>query len=323
MTFTAAICPSCGGALQVPDDRTVVKCMFCGVDVIVKDAIQAAQVNPANLIRLAQAAVSADNYREAYVYYSKALEFDSGNCQAWLGRGISAGRLSSLTKPRLEEMFTSMEAAIRCAPEDQEDAFRDAVAAAIDSVIHDYYEKARRHFESHPDLERWNKYIQLSNLMIQALEKGHQYVPSNRSLMEGVIQICTDNLAGWNFGRPGGYFGMLKQQIDSHVAIRTTYTKKLQDIDPAYQSPNVTIAQGGPCFIAAATMGSNNHPVVISLKNWRDSQLLERTAGRVFVRMYYTLGSYPAKVISKSTVLRNLSYWMIIRPLSWWIRNHS
>ena len=42
MDFKPAQCPSCGGALQVPDDRATVKCMYCGVDVTVREAIQLA-----------------------------------------------------------------------------------------------------------------------------------------------------------------------------------------------------------------------------------------------------------------------------------------
>jgi hypothetical protein len=42
MTFKAAQCPNCGGALQVPDDRISVKCMFCGVEIIVREAIRLA-----------------------------------------------------------------------------------------------------------------------------------------------------------------------------------------------------------------------------------------------------------------------------------------
>jgi DNA-directed RNA polymerase subunit RPC12/RpoP len=42
MTFKAAKCPNCGGALQVPNDRTTVKCMYCGVDIVVQEAIQLA-----------------------------------------------------------------------------------------------------------------------------------------------------------------------------------------------------------------------------------------------------------------------------------------
>jgi hypothetical protein len=37
MTLKAAICPSCGGALQVADDHSDVKCLYCGVDVLVHE----------------------------------------------------------------------------------------------------------------------------------------------------------------------------------------------------------------------------------------------------------------------------------------------
>lgn len=40
MNFKPAICPNCGGKLQVPDNLTTVKCMYCGVDVIVQNAIK-------------------------------------------------------------------------------------------------------------------------------------------------------------------------------------------------------------------------------------------------------------------------------------------
>lgn len=42
MNFKPALCPSCGGKMQVPDDINTVKCMYCGVDVIVREAIRLA-----------------------------------------------------------------------------------------------------------------------------------------------------------------------------------------------------------------------------------------------------------------------------------------
>jgi DNA-directed RNA polymerase subunit RPC12/RpoP len=42
VTFKAARYPTCGGDLQVHDDRTVVKCMYCGGEVIVREAIRLA-----------------------------------------------------------------------------------------------------------------------------------------------------------------------------------------------------------------------------------------------------------------------------------------
>ena len=42
MNFKPALCPSCGGKMQIPDDMNIVKCMYCGVEVIVKEALQLA-----------------------------------------------------------------------------------------------------------------------------------------------------------------------------------------------------------------------------------------------------------------------------------------
>lgn len=42
MNFKPAICPSCSGNLQIPNNLKIVKCMYCGLDVIVQEAIQLA-----------------------------------------------------------------------------------------------------------------------------------------------------------------------------------------------------------------------------------------------------------------------------------------
>ena len=42
MNFKAARCPTCGGALQIPEDLNTVKCMYCGGEIIVREAIQLA-----------------------------------------------------------------------------------------------------------------------------------------------------------------------------------------------------------------------------------------------------------------------------------------
>jgi hypothetical protein len=42
MSFKAATCPNCGGALQVPTDLDSVKCMYCGGEIVVREAIRLA-----------------------------------------------------------------------------------------------------------------------------------------------------------------------------------------------------------------------------------------------------------------------------------------
>lgn len=69
------------------------------------------------------------------------------------------------------------------------------------------------------------------------------------------------------------------------------------------------------CFIATATMGDYNHPVVIQLREFRDQYLLQRDWGRTFTKNYYKYGPYPANIISKSNMLKKLSYVLIVQPL--------
>jgi len=71
----------------------------------------------------------------------------------------------------------------------------------------------------------------------------------------------------------------------------------------------------GSCFIATATMGDYDHPVVMQLREFRDQYLLQRDWGKTFTRYYYKFGPYPANIISKSYLLKRLSYALIVQPL--------
>lgn len=69
------------------------------------------------------------------------------------------------------------------------------------------------------------------------------------------------------------------------------------------------------CFIATATLGNYDHPVVIQLRSFRDNWILKKSWGETFVRNYYFYGSILSKRISSSIALRKLSYYFIIKPL--------
>ncbi len=69
------------------------------------------------------------------------------------------------------------------------------------------------------------------------------------------------------------------------------------------------------CFIATATMGSYDHPVVMDLRLFRDNWLLNKSWGIKFTSWYYTHGPKAARVIEKSNILKKLCYWIIIKPI--------
>lgn len=97
MSFKAAKCPNCAGDIQVPDDKYSAKCMYCGSDIVVREAIQAAAggVNIKNLLMLAKDAEKSGNNEEAYQFYSTILEHDSKLIEAILGRAINSLFFSS------------------------------------------------------------------------------------------------------------------------------------------------------------------------------------------------------------------------------------
>jgi len=82
----------------------------------------------------------------------------------------------------------------------------------------------------------------------------------------------------------------------------------------------VKISGKGGCFIATATMGDYDHPVVLELREFRDQYLLERNWGKKFTKYYYKFSPYPAKVISQSNLLKKISYIFIVKPLSFIVK---
>ena len=63
---------------------------------------------------------------------------------------------------------------------------------------------------------------------------------------------------------------------------------------------------GGGCFIATAAYGDYDHPLVLILRDFRDSFLLEFELGRKFVELYYTYSPPIANWIQTSSIARIL-----------------
>jgi len=103
--FIPAICPKCGGNLMVPKDIKVVKCSYCGVDIILRDMNKDVgdQNNIENIKILAKDAVNRRSFSQAIKYYSMVLEKDIECTEAWMGKGYSIGMLSDIYKASFEE----------------------------------------------------------------------------------------------------------------------------------------------------------------------------------------------------------------------------
>lgn len=173
MKFVAATCPQCSGNLQVPNDRDSVKCMYCGVDVFIREAVVLGEqkINLKNYMELAKEAEKSKNYSEAYIYYMKILEIDPANYEAWQGKGTSSGWQSNLIICRFEEAKNSYRKAIELAPSDAAREVMKIEIAASALLL------AKKYF-----------YLSLDHTLKFVSVKDAQFEHANR--VKDSIQLC-------------------------------------------------------------------------------------------------------------------------------------
>ena len=105
--FVPAVCPKCGGELRVPTNVNQIKCMYCGEDIVILNpnvVVTKDDFDPHNMTLLANSALNARNYSEAYGYFSKIIEHDPTNYDAWIGKGFAAGMLTTWEHSRKKEV---------------------------------------------------------------------------------------------------------------------------------------------------------------------------------------------------------------------------
>lgn len=71
----------------------------------------------------------------------------------------------------------------------------------------------------------------------------------------------------------------------------------------------------GGCFIATAVYGSYSAPEVLLLRSFRDRVLLSSNHGKLFVRLYYRLSPFMAKIIGSNGFLKRLVRNAILSPI--------
>jgi hypothetical protein len=238
MSFKPAQCPNCGGSLQLPDDRTTVNCMYCGVSIVVHEAIQAAAVATVpNLLRLAQTALASSNSQEAYEYFTRVLEIDVNNTHAWAGKAEAAGKLSSQQTFRMPEMLNYFGNAIASATNSQMDHVRNKAAEVICAVVSEEYMKMRSGLSpAFFDNATWAFYLNRVSDLLRVLEDATRLIPTDSRILQTILWLCDQNTNRVNFrnalGKP------VQRQFDpswsaSIARKRETFLEELYRLNPA------------------------------------------------------------------------------------------
>lgn len=260
MHFKPAQCPSCGGSLQLPDDRTTVNCMYCGATVVVREAIQAvATAMVPNLLKLARAAAHSSNHQEAYDYFTRVLEIDGNNSEAWTGKAEAAGRMSGQHSFRMPEMINYFRNAIGVASDDQRAQIQDEAAQVICRIISEDYQKMRSALSpSFWDNSTWIFYLNRVQELIKLLEDANKLIPHNNSILRAIIWLCDDNSNRLYFRDKLGQ--RTRREFDSRWNAlikdkKRKYTEELQALNRPLTLPPIT--KNIP-YSAAATVSTSS-----------------------------------------------------------------
>jgi len=256
-TFVGAKCPNCGGDLQVPSDRTSVKCMYCSGDVIVKQAIMSAATgNVQNWMKLAKAAVDAGNYEETLTNANKVLEVEPTNHAAWLFKAVGSGWLSNLRNCRLEEMVSNMKQAIECAPRDDEKDVKVFAAEKLEEAAAAYYLLSRKHFLEFVTVDgAWPEFLEQANAALTALDAAHNIDPQNAGVIRDGVKLMTELIQGVayndtdHYGHPIRRVHRVAAQFSQRLTeLKAQYETKLKGLDPSYQTQDVKVAKVGVAY---------------------------------------------------------------------------
>ena len=223
--------------------------MYCGKQIIVERAVKAsADANVGNLMALANSAIEAQNGLEAYAYFTKVLEYDGTNVEAWLGKGKAAGMISTLQNLRFTEMNAAFQNAIKYGP-DADPSVRQTASKSINEFAMITFAMARDSLSQYIALEHtWSNYLQQCLLILEGLDFAQEIWPKDRQYFDNAVSICADNIRGRTFsdpyhldsnGNPISKAVFLSPEYKTLMEQRLNrYVEKLTDFDPGYQLPN-------------------------------------------------------------------------------------
>ncbi len=232
--------------------------MYCGATVVVRDAIQAAAAaSVPNLLKLARAAAQSSNHQEAYNYFTRVLEVDGTNAEAWSGKAEAAGSMSGQHSFRMPEMINYFRNAIEAASDDQRAEIKDKAAQVICKLISDDYMKM--HSALSPafwENATWIFYLNRVRALITLLEDANKLIPNNNSILKAIIWICDGNsnriYAQNKFGqrfRGPEFDSQWKAEINNK---KRNYTEELHTLNRPLGLPAITNATRDPATAAVS-----------------------------------------------------------------------
>nr|WP_315156233.1 CFI-box-CTERM domain-containing protein [uncultured Flavobacterium sp.] len=288
-----------------------------------------------NLQILADSAFESDNYELAYDYYNRLLDNDIANNNNWLRKGYCALHLSKFDRMLDKEVMISIKTVLKFSTYKEDELTN--IANEISTIVFDKIVEGARFIQN--EIEREFNSLQIAvgtihfhNFKKNSIEikvwsyyseKLFQYF----RVMDFIVRMkptaitCEKGYRSVNYINivskyTGEHFYKLDDNYSESILLRELFQFSKFELDrilPNNEVTNPKLASG--CFIATATMGNYNHPIVLELRYFRDSWLLKRLWGQKFTEWYYRNSPKVANKIKESVILKSITFSVIIVPV--------
>lgn len=289
-----------------------------------------------NVQILANSAFDAENYELAYSYYNRLLEQDLENSENWLKKGYCAAHLSKLDKMLDKEVLMSIKTAKKLTPFNEEKTTK--IANEISTIIFGKIVEEAKFIQSEIDREFnainilpgtlhavhnlkkvpiqmkvWNNYSERLFQYFKVMDFIVRLKPTAITCEKGYRSVNYTNIVSKHSGE---HFYKLDGNSAESELLRGLFQFSKSELDRISPNNEVTNPKSSSgCFIATATMGDYDHPVVYELRQFRDNWLLNKSWGQKFTEWYYRKSPKAAEYIQDSTALKTLTFMLIVFPL--------
>jgi hypothetical protein len=276
------------------------------------------------LISIASTSLASNNIHEAYEYANRVLEIDPQNSIAWQVKGTSVGRMSTLEQLRFTEMQNAFDLAIQNAADVELGAIKQKCAQEIRYQAVNFFNLSSEHAIKTKNLNgTWEAHVARSEAVLDALSISYRWDPIKTTLTNyiDVVSTLIIGIPYFEYNKSGSVYHSVRQltaahKLHAHSQIAWAGAE-IKKIDPTYVTPiPQTQAKESKCFVVTATMGNENAFPVVTLREFRDTVLIDYKIGRRFVVWYNENGPRIARSVETSRILRLVALVVLVAPFT-------
>jgi len=178
-----------------------------------------------NLLGMARTAIEARNDEEAISYFNRVLEIDPTVSEAWLGKGRSVARLSSLKHIRLHETAVAFGHAIGTAPENVRSSMAETAISELVMFATELHKANRLHWAKFVEVDGTSAHcVRNAFTILDVLDAGLRWCPHFGPALQLIMMVSGSALA---YGVSDDQAAALERRCDEARA-------KLRATDPSF-----------------------------------------------------------------------------------------